>query len=268
MSKTEVISQEIKNFSGNDSNTVIAKHIKESYPDVFKDTQLDTIRKRVGELRGKEKIPSATKSTIEMVDCGDFLIGKYPVTQKQYEEVMGNNPSYFKGPNRPVESVSWYDAVEFCNKLSEKEGLQKVYSGYGFSTKCDFTANGYRLATANEWKFASEGGYKGKGYKYSGGDYIDKVAWYEDNSENQTQEVGTKQPNELGIYDMTGNVWEWCWDILHRRYRASMGRGWNATAYECEFSCNPHPGTFLANLPNTKSSNYGFRVVRSKTKGD
>ena len=62
---------------------------------------------------------------------------------------------------------------------------------------------------------------------------------------------------------MTGNVWEWCWDILHRRYRASMGMGWNATAYECEFSCNPHPGTFLANLPNTKSINYGFRVVRS-----
>ena len=146
------------------------------------------------------------KETInmQMIKVADFEIGKYPVTQKQYEEVMGNNPSYFKGPNRPVESVSWYDAVEFCNKLSEKEGLQKVYSGDGFSTKCDFTANGYRLATANEWKFASEGGYKGKGYKYSGGDYIDKVAWYEDNSENQTQEVGTKQPNELGIYDMTG----------------------------------------------------------------
>ena len=128
------------------------------------------------------------------VTLSDYYIGETEVTQALWEAVMGSNPSEFRGDNLPVERVSYNDVKEFITKLNQKTG----------KTFC--------LPTEAEWEYAARGGNKSKGYKYSGSDNIDDVAWYYENSNNKTHPVKTKQPNELGIYDMSGNVWEWCSD--------------------------------------------------------
>ena len=126
------------------------------------------------------------------VTLSSFYIGKYEVTQAEWEAVMGSNPSCLKGANLPVESVSWYDCQEFIRKLNELTGKQ------------------FRLPTEAEWEYAARGGNKSGGYKYAGGNDVDNVAWYLDNSDFETHPVGTKRGNELGLYDMSGNVKEWC----------------------------------------------------------
>jgi formylglycine-generating enzyme required for sulfatase activity len=131
-------------------------------------------------------------------------MGKHEVTQREWRELMGNNPSYFKGDNLPVENVNWYEAIEYCNKRSVKEGLAPVYRGSGNSITCDWSANGYRLPTEAEWEYAAKGGNKNfLTYVYAGSNTVDAVAWYGGNS---THPVGTKAPNDLGIYDLSGNV--------------------------------------------------------------
>ncbi|NIO67916.1 MAG: SUMF1/EgtB/PvdO family nonheme iron enzyme [Anaerolineae bacterium] len=157
-----------------------------------------------------------------------FYMAKYAVTFEEYDrfcdDTIGMNKPDDNGwgrGNRPVISVTWYDAVAYCNWLSEKEGLIPCYGGEGRLTQCDFSADGYRLPTEAEWEYAARGGQKSQGYTYAGSDNPDDVAWYRSNSGGQTHPVGQKQPNELGLYDMSGNLWEWCWDWYAKDYYSS-----------------------------------------------
>jgi formylglycine-generating enzyme required for sulfatase activity len=152
------------------------------------------------------------------VTVASFYLGKFEVTQKIWEEVMGYNNSHWKGDDLPIQGVSYYECLDFCNKLSLMEGLTPCYSGKKSYTTCDWSANGYRMPTEAEWEFACKGGTQSKNYSYSGSNNIDAVAWYKTNSGKMAHPVGQKQANELGIYDMSGNLGEWCWDWMDPNY--------------------------------------------------
>jgi len=226
----------------------------------------------------------------------DFYIDQYEVTQRAWKAVLFNNPSTFKGDELPVETVSWYDCIVYCNKRSLRENLLPYYTidsstkDAGNSNEIDTVkwivtinaaANGYRLPTATEWEYAAHGGQASQHYTYSGSNNIDDVAWYWKNSGNkyltgnwswpllqqngnQTKPVGKKQPNELGLYDMSGNVREWCWNWQgHDSTGNAPGRMWKGGGWMgAEFCCEP---VFSAAYEaNGKGPDQGFRVCRSR----
>ena len=188
------------------------------------------------------------------VTLSSYYICKYEVTQSLWQEVMGSNPSYFKGDNLPVECVSWNDCQEFIDKLNALTGQH------------------YRLPTEAEWEFAARGGNSSRGYKYSGSNVLRDVAWYGDNSGNKKHPVGTKSPNELGLYDMSGNVWEWCSDWYgdynssaqtnpdgpsSGAYRVFRGGCWIYVAGYCRVSYRE------GRSPGFRDNYLGLRLVRS-----
>ena len=203
------------------------------------------------------------------VTLDSFYMGKYPVTQAEYQEVMGVNPSYFKGTDLPVEQVNWFDAVEYCNKLSLKEGLSPVYAINKNTVNWNPGANGYRLPTEAEWEYACRAGTV---TPYYSGTSLDDAGWYSGNSREKTHPVGEKQPNPWGLYDMHGNVLEWCWDWLGNysgeaqtnpqgaasgASRVYRGGAWYFAAQQARSAFR------FGNVPLLRSFVTGFRLVRS-----
>lgn len=217
----------------------------------------------------------------------DLEVCKYQTTQDMWMEVMKKNPSKYKSSRKPVETVSWWDALEFCNKLSEKYGLKPVYDFSEISKgelkinqlngkseyleTADFNkTQGFRLPTEIEWDWFARGGEVAMqdgtffDYRYSGSNKISEVAWYCDNSENQTHDVGTKKPNQLGIYDCSGNVSEWCHDanttmrvLDNGRNKRTKGGSWKGYPENCRVSS-------FSELEAIYGYNYcGFRIVRT-----
>lgn len=203
-----------------------------------------------------------------------FTMLKTEVTQSLYLDVMGENPSRNIGENNPVEEVSWYDAIYFCNKLSEKLGFTPVYAvdgktdvatwNYtphkGNSIRGEVTqntkANGFRLPTVEEWEYAAKGG---QNYTYSGSNNLDEVGWYDYNSGNRTHPVAQKKANGYGLYDMSGNVWEWCWDIFPYYSDLRYDRG--GSCYDNDDRCEVSDWSY--SFASSQCYYLGFRIVCS-----
>lgn len=194
------------------------------------------------------------------VEVAAYQLDAFPVTQQQYAEATGTWPGSGRGDQLPVEGVSWCDAVRFCNALSESEGLALAYRIHPGAehVEWDESANGYRLPTEAEWEYACRAGTSGPRYGA-----LDEIAWHRRNSQERVQEVGGRQPNPWGFYDMLGNVWEWCWDIydaeVYGSYRVLRGGGWFDEHWSCRASVRRR------SHPTFHSDDVGFRIARSIT---
>jgi len=216
------------------------------------------------------------------VFISSFLMDKYLVTQEQYKKVMGENPSRWKAGNNPVEQVRWSDAVKYCNARSLKENLQPCYDLQTW--QCNFDANGYRLPTEAEWEYACRAGTKTTYFFGNDSSKLADYAWLDENSSGKPHPVGQKPPNPWGLYDMHGNVWEWCNDFYKVDYyqqspeenprgpstgetKVVRGGAWKFSADSCRsaYRYNEDPGysdvCFGYDI-------YGFRCVRNAPKSN
>ena len=233
--------------------------VGKDYPDITNSIGMEFVLVEQGTFKMGSNSGGSDERPIHTVNITkDFYVGKYEVTQGEWEKVMGNNPSKFKscGAKCPVEKVSWNDVQRFIKKLNKMEGTDK-----------------YRLLTEAEWEYVSRGGNNSKGYKYSGSNSMDEVAWYTDNSGSGTHKVGLKKPNELGIYDMTGNVWEWVQDGYDGNYYSKSptnnplnssgsrfvlrGGFWYGNSYNCRVA---NRADFS---PGYSAASVGFRLAKT-----
>ncbi|MDQ1034254.1 sulfatase modifying factor 1 [Streptomyces sp. V3I8] len=196
------------------------------------------------------------------VGLAPYRLGAFPVTQALYARVTGVRPSSADGDQLPVEGVSWWDAVRFCNALSRHEGLTPAYSlrADGEDVAWDRTADGYRLPTEAEWEHGCRAGTPGPRYGP-----LDEIAWYRDNSQERVHDVGGKRPNPWGLHDMLGNVWDWCWDVydaeVYGTYRVLRGGGWFDEHWSCRASARRR------SHPSYQVDDVGFRVARTPAAG-
>ncbi|MHB9864117.1 formylglycine-generating enzyme family protein [Streptomyces sp. YIM S03343] len=192
------------------------------------------------------------------VEVTPFQMSAFPVTQSWYAQVTGRRPSSTQGERLPVEGVSWWDAVRFCNALSRREGLTPAYLLCVDTETADWdtSADGYRLPTEAEWEHACRAGTTGPRYGP-----LDEVAWYQGNSDGRIHSVGGKQPNAWGLYDMLGNAWDWCWDVydaeVYGTYRVLRGGGWADEHWSCRASVRRR------SHPTFRIDDVGFRIARS-----
>jgi formylglycine-generating enzyme required for sulfatase activity len=200
------------------------------------------------------------------VELAPYRLGAFSVTQALYARVTGLRPSSADGDQLPVEGVSWWDAVRFCNALSRHEGLTPAYSApfeggdvEGGDVHWDTAADGYRLPTEAEWEHGCRAGTPGPRYGP-----LDEIAWYRDNSQERVHDVGGKRPNSWGLHDMLGNVWDWCWDVydaeVYGTYRVLRGGGWFDEHWSCRASARRR------SHPSYQVDDVGFRVARSGTR--
>lgn len=210
------------------------------------------------------------------VVVSSFYMDKHLVTQERYQELMGSNPSRWKGEKNPVEQVRWSDAVRYCNKRSEREGLQPCYDLKTW--QCNYDANGYRLPTEAEWEYACRAGSTTSYFFGDNSSKLSRFAWFDRNSGGRPQPVGLKEPNAWGLYDICGNVWQWCNDFYQVDYyqqsppenprgpdtgdtKVLRGGGWRFSDQSCRagYRYNENPGyadvCFGYDI-------YGFRCVR------
>ena len=200
------------------------------------------------------------------VEVESYRLAAVPVTQALYAEVTGRRPSTADGDELPVAGVSWWDAVRFCNARSRRDGFTPAYRLHTDdeavdgvveeAVEWDASADGYRLPTEAEWEHACRAGTTGPRYGP-----LDDIAWYRDNSHEQVRAVGGKQPNEWGLHDMLGNVWDWCWDVydpeVYGSYRVLRGGGWFDEHWSCRASVRRR------SHPSFRVDDVGFRVARS-----
>lgn len=207
---------------------------------------------------GRVRLSDRRTQSSWLDEVAPFRLSAFPVTQSWYAQVTGQRPSSAQGDRLPVEGVSWEDAVQFCNALSQREGLMPAYHcDVDIETvNWDTSADGYRLPTEAEWEHACRASTAGPRYGE-----LDEVAWYQGNSDGQIHPVGRKQPNTWGLYDMLGNVWNWCWDVydaeVYGTYRVLRGGGWADEHWSCRASVRRR------SHPTFRIDDVGFRIARS-----